>query len=746
MLREYSTVLEKPNCWDDDTFYHLLELRADAHPDDIAASYLDPDSPKRQWVQVRADEMHDAVRKIAKGLLALGLHKGDRAVIFSATSYGWALTDFACSAIGVVTVPIYETDSAGQATAIVHEVRPAIAFADTEEHWQILDAACGSSAPQEAQDDQDADNHGSPHPQGDGADDAAPGTGGNDGKGRDGQAVAGVYSYRQGALQAIMELGRSVTDDRLDQAIKKVRTDDIATIVYTSGSTGRPKGVELSYRNFIVTVRDGWEVLPDMLITPPNRLLLFLPLAHCFARYIEYVCIGGRGTVGYVSDAHHLLSDMRTFKPTYLLGVPRVFEKVYNAASQRAGAGFKGRFLRKAYEHYVAWSKAEQDGTGHSLSEKMAHTMYEQTIGDLVRDALGGQIHWLACGGAPIDNDLAHFFNGIDGLTFIQGYGMTETAAPCLVNFQDRNRIGSVGLPGPGISVRLSDDEELLIKGPCVFKGYLDRPEQTREAFTDDGWLKTGDLAAIDDDGFVFITGRKKDLIITAGGKNVSPAPMEKTLSQCEIISHAVVLGDKRPFISALITLDPGMLAIWLKKNHLDPSIRVEDADSNPAVRAFVQSWVDRANRGVSRAESIRKFVILPTDFTQEDGTMTPSMKVVRPAVIRTYADVIDHQIYTPRPGTQPGPSDAAVLLDRMGQTARAAGESVRRTAETSTQQISTRLASLTGHGKDDGEDGDDDGDGHAGEDDAPDSGSITAMDSQDHHDGAVDEDRPARD
>lgn len=726
MLREYSTVLEKPNCWDDDTFYHLLELRADAHPDDIAASYLDPDSPKRQWVQVRADEIHDAVRKIAKGLLALGLHKGERAVIFSATSYGWALTDFACSAIGVVTVPVYETDSADQATAIVHEVRPAIAFADTEEHWQVLDAACGSSAGQD--DRQDA---------------------GRDAEGTDGgpavHAAAGVYSYRQGALQAIMELGRSVTDDRLDEAIKKVRTDDIATIVYTSGSTGRPKGVELSYRNFIVTVRDGWEVLPDMLLTPPNRLLLFLPLAHCFARYIEYVCIGGRGTVGYVNDAHHLLSDMRTFKPTYLLGVPRVFEKVYNAASQRAGAGLKGRFLRKAYQHYVDWSKAEQAGTGHSLSERMAHTMYEQTVGDLVRDALGGQIHWLACGGAPIDPDLAHFFNGIDGLTFIQGYGMTETAAPCLVNFQDRNRIGSVGLPGPGISVRLSDDEELFIKGPCVFKGYLDRPEQTREAFTDDGWLRTGDLAAIDDDGFVFITGRKKDLIITAGGKNVSPAPMEKTLSQCEIISHAVVLGDKRPFISALITLDPDMLAIWLKRNHLDPSIGVEDADSNPAVRAYVQSWVDRANRGVSRAESIRKFVILPTDFSQEDGTMTPSMKVVRPAVIRTYADVIDHQIYTPRPGTQPAPSDAAVLLDRMGQTARAAGESVRRTAETSTQQISTRLASLTGHGKDDGEDGDDEGSGHAGEDGAPDSGSITAMDAQGHHDGVAD-DKPSQD
>ncbi len=696
MLREYSTVLEKPNCWDDDTFYHLLELRASAHPDDIAAAYPDPHSTaKREWVDVRADEMLQTVRRVAKGLLALGLKKGDRAIIFSATNYGWALTDFACSAIGVVTVPIYETDSADQATEIVKETRPAVAFADTVEHWQILDSAAG-----------------------------------------DGGSPAHVYSYQQGGLQGLVELGRSVADDRLDAAISKVTTDDIATIVYTSGSTGKPKGVELTCRNFIVTVRDGWQVLPDMLYTPPNRLLLFLPLAHCFARYIEYVCIGARGTVAYVSDAHHLLSDMRTFKPTYLLGVPRVFEKVFNAASQKAGAGIKGRFLRKAYDHYVAWSKAEQDGTGHTLSERMAHAMYEQTVGDLVRDALGGQIRWLACGGAPMDVDLAHFFNGIDGLTFIQGYGMTETAAPCLVNFQDRNRIGSVGLPGPGISVRLADDDELLIKGPCVFKGYLDRPEQTKEAFTSDGWLHTGDLAAIDDDGFVYITGRKKDLIITAGGKNVSPVPMEKTLSRCEIISHAVVIGDKRPFISALITLDPGMLRLWLRKNHLDENLSVADADHNPAVRAFVQTWVDRANRGVSRAESIRKFVILPEDFSQEDGTMTPSMKVVRPAVIRRYADVIDHQIYTPLPGTQPGPSDAAILLDKAGAIYRAAGEGVRRTAESSKE----RLASLTHHGEAEQAEEDD----ATADEDATDTTNVATTDEPHSHDSSDSPDRPA--
>lgn len=662
MLREYSIPLDEPNTTDADTFYHLLELRAQAHPDDEAAAYLDPDEPKRRvWKTVRADEMLATVRKLAKGLLARGVAKGDRVVIFSATNYAWALTDFACSAIGAVTVPIYETDSAEQVNRIVRQTAPVAAFADTEAHWQILDQA-----------------------------------------GEELDQKMWAISFLQGGLQGLLEIGESVDDERLDAAIARVHADDVATIVYTSGSTGAPKGAELSYRNFIVTVRDGWKVLPDMLITPPNRLLLFLPLAHCFARYIEYVCVGGRGTVAYVPDAHHLLSDMRSFKPTYLLGVPRVFEKVYNAASQKAGAGFKGRFLHKAYAHYVEWSKKEQAGQGHTVSERVQHRMYESTIGDLIRDALGGSIHYLACGGAPLDTDLAHFFNGIDGITLIQGYGMTETAAPCLVNFEDRNRIGSVGLPGPGISVRLDDDDELLIKGPCVFKGYLDNPEKTRQAFTPDGWLRTGDLGAIDDDGFVYITGRKKDLIITAGGKNVSPIPMEQTLSQCEIISHAVVVGDKRPFISALVTLDPQMLALWLKKQHIGQPITPAEADSNPIVRACVQEWVDRANRSVSRAESIRKFVILPDDFSQEDGTMTPSMKVVRPKVLSRYADVIDHRIYTPKPGTQPGPSERDVLIDKVGENVRSARQSIRSAAASSRERLGSQIQALASrHGAD---------------------------------------------
>ena len=276
----------------------------------------------------------------------------------------------------------------------------------------------------------------------------------------------------------------------------------------------------------------------------PSRLLLFLPLAHCFARYIQYVAIGSHGVVGYIPSAKRLLADLRGFKPTYLLGVPRVFEKVYNAASQKAGAGLKGRLFAKAFDHFVQWSKDEMAGGHHSLGARIQHSFYMQTVGSSIRSALGPNMKWLACGGAPLNADLAHFFNGFDGITFIQGYGMTETAAPCLVNFQDANEVGSVGRPGC-ISIRLADDDELMIKGPNVFLGYYKQPQRTAEALTSDGWLHTGDLATIDDRGFVFITGRKKDIVITASGKNISPAPMEDVVNNtCPIVAHAVVIGD----------------------------------------------------------------------------------------------------------------------------------------------------------------------------------------------------------
>lgn len=658
MLREYGTPQAVKNTADNDTFYRLLEIRADKHPSDVIAEYRDPLDPRlKSWIHVTASEMAKTVRSAAKGLLAQGIHKGDKVVIYSATCYQWAVIDFACSLIGAVTVPIYETDSYNQANGIVHEVSPVCAFADTPVHSQYLEQI------------------------------------------RDGvSSLKNIYCFESGGLPALIEQGRTVSDDALAEAKATVHADDVATIVFTSGSTGKPKGAMLTYRNFICVVRDGWDVLPQML-AKPNRLLLFLPMAHCFARYIEFCAIGNAGTVAFIPNAKHLLADLRSFKPTYLLGVPRVFEKVFNAASQKAGAGLKGNVFQAAAQHFIQWSKDEQAGKRHTAAEKVSHAFYMRAVGSQVMDAMGSHVAWLACGGAPLDPNLAHFFNGIDGLHFIQGYGMTESAAPCIVNFEKANRIGSVGKPGPGITVRLADDDELEIHGDSVFKGYFNDPERTRDTLTSDGWLKTGDLAQIDDDGFVYIVGRKKDLIITAGGKNVSPAPLEKEISRCPIVSHCVVIGDRRPFVAALVTLDPGMLSVWLKKNHLDPNMSVADAANNAAVKAFIQQYVDRGNASVSRAESVRKFVILTTDFSQDDGTLTPSLKIIRAHVVKHYADVINNKVYTPRPGTQPQPSDASRLLHKVNENVRDAsaqiGEHVSHTAAAVVEDSRHRLEAL---------------------------------------------------
>ena len=370
-------------------------------------------------------------------------------------------------------------------------------------------------------------------------------------------------------------------------------------------------------------------------------------LSHCFALFIQYASIASDdGVVGYLPDTKTLLPDVRSFEPTYLLGVPRVFEKVYNAASRKAGMGWKGRLFLKAAESARDWSRMQQAGEKPTMKQTAEHLSYEASVYHTVRGALGPRIRYVACGGAPLDVSLAHFFNGI-GLPMIQGYGMTETAAPFAATRVTDNAIGTVGQPAPGSSVRISDDGELQVKGPNVFMGYHNLPEKTAEVFTEDGWLRTGDLASIDDEGRITITGRKKDIIITAGGKNVSPGPIEDVIKRCEFVSQALVLGDKRPFISALITLDEEALRPWLESKGLNRDMSMEEASSNAAVRAEVQKWVDQANEGVSRAESVRKFIILPEEFTQENGLMTASMKVIRPKVIKRYATLLNTQMYT---------------------------------------------------------------------------------------------------
>ena len=388
------------------------------------------------------------------------------------------------------------------------------------------------------------------------------------------------------------------------------------------------------------------QALHEVVLDDHPRLLLFLPLAHCFARFIQYASIASDdGVVGYLPDTKTLLPDLRSFEPTYLLGVPRVFEKVYNAASHKAGAGWKGRLFVNAAEGARVWSRKEQAGEQHTFAEIAERAKYETLVYRTVRGALGPKIKYVACGGAPLSLDLAHFYNGI-GLPMIQGYGMTETAAPFAATRVTDNVIGTVGQPAPGSSIRISDEGELQVKGPNVFRGYHNLPEKTAEAFTADGWLRTGDLAEIDDEGHIVITGRIKDIIITAGGKNVSPIPLEEEIAKCPIVEHCVVVGDQRPFIGALVTLDPESLALWLPAHGLSTETPVDRLATNAAVREEIQQYVDKANATVSRAESVRKFAVLDTQFTQENKCLTPSLKVVRPAVNRVFADVIDNEIY----------------------------------------------------------------------------------------------------
>ena len=603
MLTEYTTPGESIEIRDDQTIYSLLTDRLARTGADtvIAAKKIGPG----RWQNVTTGEFHERVVSAAKGLIALGITKGDAVTIFSSTRLEWGILDFALAAVGAVSVPIYDTDSAPQAQRIMNDSAVKLAFADNRERYDRLDSVK----------------------------DHCP-------------TLKQILMIDGNALGALEGLGVAVSDEELDEHVATVRTNDLATIVYTSGSTGNPKGAELTHKNFVSITIAASQALHEVVLDDHPRLLLFLPLAHCFARFIQYASIASDdGVVGYLPDTKSLLPDLRSFEPTYLLGVPRVFEKVYNAASHKAGAGWKGHLFLKAAEAARVWSRKEQAGEQHTFAEIAERAKYETLVYRTVRGALGPKIKYVACGGAPLSLDLAHFYNGI-GLPMIQGYGMTETAAPFAATRVTDNVIGTVGQPAPGSSIRISDEGELQVKGPNVFRGYHNLPEKTAEAFTADGWLRTGDLAEIDDEGRIIITGRIKDIIITAGGKNVSPIPLEEEIAKCPIVEHCVVVGDQRPFIGALVTLDPESLAIWLPAHGLSTETPVDRLATNAAVREEIQQYVDKANATVSRAESVRKFAVLDTQFAQENKCLTPSLKVVRPAVNRVFADAIDSEIY----------------------------------------------------------------------------------------------------
>ncbi|HJG90600.1 MAG TPA: AMP-binding protein, partial [Brachybacterium massiliense] len=441
-----------------------------------------------------------------------------------------------------------------------------------------------------------------------------------------------------GILDDLRSRGESVSDEDLEARRTSRRMEDVATIIYTSGTTGRPKGAQLTHANFVDTCRSAVTLLGEQVLPPGSRLLMFLPLAHVFARLITVLAASWPVTTAFTPDTKNLLADLAAFKPTFLLAVPRVFEKVYNGAEAKAIAGGKGKIFSAAAQTAIDYSTALSRGKV-PFTLKAKHALFDKLVYGTLRQAMGGDVQWAVSGGAPLGARLSHFFRGI-GVTILEGYGLTETTAPISVNLPWDVRPGTVGPPLPGASVAIDEDGEILAKGVMVFKGYHNNPEATAEAMTD-GWFRTGDLGSLDADGSLTITGRRKEVIVTAGGKNVSPAQLEDQLRSHPLVSQCVVIGDQKPFVAAILTLDSEMLGTWLKNNGL-PEMDVAQAAKNEKVRAELQTVVDRANATVSRAESIRAFEVIDSDFTEENGYLTPSLKLKRNVVVKDMAEIID--------------------------------------------------------------------------------------------------------
>jgi long-chain acyl-CoA synthetase len=454
-----------------------------------------------------------------------------------------------------------------------------------------------------------------------------------------------VWQIDNGGLDELASAGTEITDADIDERRGRVHRADIATIIYTSGTTGRPKGCELTHDNFMALTENTVERLGDVVCAEGASTLLFLPLAHVFARYIEVLCVHAGARLGHTADIRNLLQDFESYTPTFILAVPRVFEKIYNSAEQKAAAEGKGRIFALAAETAITWSRAHDDGRPGPLL-RLRHALFERLVYRRLRAAMGGRVQYAVSGGGPLGVRLGHFYRGI-GLTVLEGYGLTETTAPATVNTPAAIKIGTVGPPLPGVAIRIADDGEVLVKGNNVFTRYRNNETATAEAFVD-GWFRTGDIGELDDDGFLRITGRKKELLVTAGGKNVAPAILEDRLRAHPLVSQCIVVGDGKPFIAALVTLDAEMLPAWTR-NHGLGELTVDQARSHEVVLAEVQKAVDEANKAVSRAESIRRFTILPGDFTEDNGYLTPSMKLKRTIVMKDFNDQVEALYSGPR-------------------------------------------------------------------------------------------------
>ncbi|MER7590141.1 long-chain fatty acid--CoA ligase [Micromonospora sp. NPDC127501] len=570
---------------------------AEVAPDTVQFARPTPrtDGTVTEWTEVTCLQFRDEVAAVARGLIAAGIEPGARVGLMSRTRYEWTLLDYAIWAVGAVTVPIYETSSAEQAAWILEDSNAVAVVVESEAHAALI-AGVRHRLPE----------------------------------------LGRVWEIDSGGVDELVTTGTTVELAEVERRRKAVRAGDLATIIYTSGTTGRPKGCVLTHRNMYADIANAVPVLPN-LFNAGASTLLFLPLAHAFARLIQIGVVQARATMAHCADTKNLVAELQAFRPTFVLSVPRVFEKVYNAAKQKAEADGKGGVFARAEQVAIAYSEALETPGGPGLALRAQHVVFDRLVYRKLRAALGGRCRDAISGGAPLGARLGHFFRGI-GVTVLEGYGLTETSPAAAANLPGGTRMGSVGRPLPGVTVRIEDDGEILISGELVFQGYWRNETATAETISSDGWFRTGDLGQLDSDGYLSITGRKKELIVTAGGKNVAPAVLEDLVRAHPLISQCVVVGDAKPFIAALVTIDEEALPSWLENAGMPLDTPVEQLREHEGLRKEIQAAVDAANQAVSKAEAIKVFRVLPHDFTEATGELTPSLKVKRQVVHKTYA------------------------------------------------------------------------------------------------------------
>ncbi|MCE4024420.1 long-chain fatty acid--CoA ligase [Microbacterium sp. Au-Mic1] len=575
----------------EDNITDLLEQRVQKTPN--LALFSVPEGAG--WRDITAAEFRTAVIALAKGFVAAGIQPGEKVGFLARTTYEWTLVDFALFYAGAVMVPIYETSSPSQIQWILEDSAAISLMVESPEHFTRFDEVRG-----------------------------------------DLPLVRDVWQMHLGAIAQLTAQGVDVPDEEIERRRVIANGTDIATLIYTSGSTGRPKGCVLTHSNFVELSRNAAKSLDDVVSIQGASTVLFITTAHVFARFISILDIHAGVRTGHQPDTKQLLPALGSFKPTFLLAVPRVFEKVYNSAEQKAEAGGKGKIFRAAAATAIEHSRLVEEGAKIPLGMRIKFALFDRLVYAKLREAMGGNVQYAISGSAPLGARLGHFFHSL-GITILEGYGLTETTAPATVNTAHKAKIGTVGPALPGVGIRLADDGEIEVRGINVFKEYWNNPEATEAAFHD-SWFRTGDLGSFDDEGFLTITGRKKEIIVTAGGKNVSPAALEDPIRANPIVGQVVVVGDQKPFIAALVTLDPEMLPSWLANNGLDAGMSLADAATNDAVRAEVQRAIDVANTRVSRAESIRKFTILPSEWTEASGHLTPKLSIKRNVIMKDFA------------------------------------------------------------------------------------------------------------